>query len=53
MIRTFLLFLLIDGTFFSNTIHNIIFRTIWAFIYLALTIISSFLLYYGVAKKIF
>ena len=40
------------GTFFSNTLNDSTFRTIWSLISLPLTILSPILIYIGVGKQI-
>ncbi|MFX1444958.1 MAG: hypothetical protein ACFFHV_16220 [Promethearchaeota archaeon] len=46
-----LLFILLYGIFFSNTLHNSTFRTIWALISLFLALTGSYLVYYGIGSK--
>ncbi|MHA2391966.1 MAG: hypothetical protein ACXAEX_08340 [Promethearchaeota archaeon] len=51
LIGIFAYFFLYYGTSFSNTLHNDIFRFIWSLISLP-TLISLFLIYYGVGRQL-
>lgn len=51
LIGLFAYFFLYYGTAFSNTLHNDLFRFIWSIISLP-TLISVFLIYYGVGRQL-
>jgi len=51
LIGIFAYFFLYYGTAFSNTLHNDLFRFIWSLISLP-TLISVFLIYYGVGRQL-